>query len=181
MPNKALRRLVEGGMIAAIYLALTLLSRFLGIADGAIQFRLSEALTILPVFTPAAVPGLTIGCFFANLGSPYGIVDILSGTLATLFAAMLTRCLRHIQYKEIPFLAPLPPIITNGLIVGIVVTIMNEAGALIPANFTFAAFIACAVSVAVGELAVCVGLGLPFLIALKKSGACAHIFPSKTI
>ena len=95
MPNHTVRRLVESAMIAAIYLVLTFASRLLGIADGAVQFRLSEALpTVLPVFTPAAIPGLTIGCLFANLGSPFGIADIISGTLATLFAALLTRWCR---------------------------------------------------------------------------------------
>lgn len=176
MPNKPLRHLVEGAMIAAIYLVLTMLSRLLGIADGAVQFRLSEALTILPVFTPAAVPGLTIGCFFANLGSPFGIVDILSGTLATLVAALFTRCLRHIRCKDIPFLAPVPPILANGLIVGAVITMMNEAGSLIPQNFTLAVFGASAFTVALGELVVCAGLGIPLMIAIQKTGASQRMF-----
>ena len=83
MPNKLTRRMVEGAMIAALYVALTYFSRLLGLADGAVQFRLSELLTVLPAFTPAAVSGLTIGCLIANLGSPYGIADIISGTVAT--------------------------------------------------------------------------------------------------
>lgn len=163
-------------MIAALYLVLTFASRLLGIADGAVQFRLSEALTVLPVFTPAAVPGLTIGCLFANLGSPFGILDIISGTLATLLAAILTRCCRRVVWRGIPWLAPLPPVAVNGLVVGLTVTLMNEAGQLIPAQFTLGAFGFTAFTVALGELVVCVGLGIPLMIALQKSGAANRLF-----
>ena len=100
MPNKLTRRMVEGAMIAALYVALTYFSRLLGLADGAVQFRLSELLTVLPAFTPAAIPGLTIGCLIANLGSPYGIADIISGTLATFLAALCTRCLLYTSTNQ---------------------------------------------------------------------------------
>ncbi len=176
MPNQTVRRLVEGAMIAAIYLVLTYASRLLGIADGAVQFRLSEALAILPVFTPAAIPGLTIGCFFANLGSPFGMLDVLSGTLATLLAALLTRWSRGAVWRGVPWLAPVPPVVLNGVIVGLMITLMNEAGAIVPAQFTPAAFGLAALTVAAGELAVCAGLGLPLLYALKRSGAADHLF-----
>ena len=178
MPNHTVRRLVEGAMIAAIYLVLTFASRLLGIADGAVQFRLSEALTVLPVFTPAAIPGLTIGCLFANLGSPFGIADIISGTLATLCAALLTRWCRSITWRGIPWLAPVPPIVLNGVIVGLTVTLMNEVGHIVPSQFSFAAFGLTAFTVALGELAVCAGLGPPLFYALKKSGAANHLFHS---
>ena len=178
MEQKNVRYLAQGAMIAALYVAATYFSRLLGIADGAVQFRLSEALTVLPAFTPAAVPGLAIGCFIANIGSPYGIVDILSGTLATLLAALATRGLRGVRVRGIPVLAPVPPVLSNGLIVGLFVTMMNEAGKLIPQQFTFAVFGSVAASVALGELAVCVGLGLPLMIAVKKAGV-QKIFPQE--
>ena len=88
MNNKKIMNLVFGAMIAAIYAAATYLSSVFGIAYGPIQFRLSEALTVLSVFTPAAIPGLTIGCIIGNLASPFGIWDIVFGSLATLLAAV---------------------------------------------------------------------------------------------
>lgn len=176
MPNSKIRFLAEGAMIAAIYIVLTLFSRLLGIADGAVQFRLSEALTILPVFTPAAIPGLTIGCLFANLGSPFGLPDILCGTLATFVAALFTRLLRNICVKGLSVLAPLPPILFNALFVGLLIAAMNEAGQLLPQNLTPAAFWASAGTVALGEAVVCIGLGVPFMAALQKSGASRRLF-----
>ena len=84
------RFLVEAAVIAALYTVLTYLAVAMNLAYGPIQFRFSEALTILPVFTPAAIPGLALGCFLSNLASPLGIVDWVFGTLATLLAAMLS-------------------------------------------------------------------------------------------
>ncbi len=170
MPNKLTRRMVEGAMIAALYVALTYFSRLLGLADGAVQFRLSELLTVLPAFTPAAVPGLTIGCLIANLGSPYGIADIISGTAATFLAALCTRALRRVRLRGLPVLAPLPPVLFNGVIVGAVVTIMNEAGHLVPSAFTLPVFAATALTVALGELAVCAVGGYPLMLLLERNG-----------
>lgn len=170
MPNKLTRRMVEGAMIAALYVALTYFSRLLGLADGAVQFRLSELLTVLPAFTPAAVSGLTIGCLIANLGSPYGIADIISGTVATFLAALCTRVLRKVRLRSIPVLAPLPPVLFNGVIVGAVVTIMNEAGQLVPSAFTFPVFAATAFTVALGEIVVCGAGGYPLMFLLERNG-----------
>ena len=82
--------LAQGAMIAAIYTVLTLLAATMNLAYGPVQFRFSEALTILPMFTPAAVPGLTIGCLLSNIFSGYGAADMIFGTLATLLAAIST-------------------------------------------------------------------------------------------
>ena len=92
-------------MIAAIYAALTYLAMALNLAYGSIQFRFSEALTILPIFTPAAVPGLAIGCLIGNLASPYPL-DLVFGTAASLIAALLTRAVRKVRIKNVPVLAP---------------------------------------------------------------------------
>ncbi|HHW56728.1 MAG TPA: QueT transporter family protein [Clostridia bacterium] len=103
--------IVKAGVIAAIYFVVTIL---LGsISYGPIQFRISESLVILPMVEPAAIWGVFIGCFLANIGSPFGIVDILGGSLVTLIAAYLTSKSK-VFYKGI-----LPPIILNALIVSI--------------------------------------------------------------
>ena len=98
-------------MIAALYAALTLL--LAPISYGAIQCRISEAMTLLPMLLPHAVPGLVVGCLVSNLLSPVAIWDVLFGTLATLLAAVGTR-----HFRSTPVLAALCPIVSNGLIVG---------------------------------------------------------------
>jgi len=103
--------IVKAGIIAAIYFVLTWV--FGAISYGPIQFRISEALVILPMLEPAAVPGLFIGCLFANLGSPFGIVDILGGSFVTLIAAYFTSKTK-VFYKGI-----IPPIVLNGILVSI--------------------------------------------------------------
>ena len=162
------RRLVEAAMIAAIYTVLTYAAAALNLAYQGVQFRFSEALTILPVFTPSAIPGL--GCFLSNLGSPMGIIDWISGTSATLLAAVLTRLLRNLTVKGLPVLAPFPPVLTNAVIVGCVIAVTD------PAGFSVPLFAAMALSVGLGELAVCYGLGLPLIAVLKKTGVSKRIF-----
>ena len=164
------RRLVEAAMIAAIYTVLTYAAAALNLAYQGVQFRFSEALTILPVFTPSAIPGLAIGCILSNLGSPMGIIDWISGTSATLLAAVLTRLLRNLTVKGLPVLAPFPPVLTNAVIVGCVIAVTD------PAGFSVPLFAAMALSVGLGELAVCYGLGLPLIAVLKKTGVSKRIF-----
>ena len=164
------RRLVEAAMIAAIYTVLTYAAAALNLAYQGVQFRFSEALTILPVFTPSAIPGLAIGFFLSNLGSPMGIIDWISGTSATLLAAVLTRLLRNLTVKGLPVLAPFPPVLTNAIIVGCVIAVTD------PAGFSVPLFAAMALSVGLGELAVCYGLGLPLIAVLKKTGVSKRIF-----
>lgn len=161
---KRTQYLAQGAVIAAIYTVLTLLAAALNLAYGPIQFRFSEALTILPIFTPAAVPGLAIGCLLSNIWSGYGAVDMIFGTLATLLAAIGTRMARNIRFKNIPFLAPLPPVLINAVIVGL------EIAFLSPGGFVWAGFWSAALSVGAGELVVCYVLGLPLAAALEKSG-----------
>ena len=161
--------LVRGAIIAALYVGLTYAGAPL--AYGGVQFRISEALTILPVFTPAAIPGLTIGCFLANLGSPLGLTDIVCGTLATLIAAVLVRLTARIAWKGFPALAPLFPILANGLIVGAELAILT-----LPEGFALPGFFALAGSVALGETVVCVVLGSLLWFAIKKSGRATFLF-----
>ena len=148
------RFLAQAGLIAAIYAVTTYLCALWGIAYGQLQFRFSEALTILPLFTPAAIPGLTVGCFLANLSSPFGMVDVLCGTAATLIAAIAVRMTREVRIKNIPWLAPLFPVLSNAIIVGL------EISFFLPEGLSWAGFAAAAASVGLGELVVCYGLGL---------------------
>ena len=111
MKNKNVTFLTQAAMIAAIYVVLTLLFR--PISFGEIQVRISEALTILPLFTPAAVPGVFVGCLIANIIGGGILPDIIIGSLATLIGAVLTYRLR----EHTPLLAPLPPIAANTVIV----------------------------------------------------------------
>lgn len=110
--NSNIKFLVQGAVIAAIYVALTFVSSALGLASGVIQLRLSESLCILPIFTPAAVPGLFIGCLLANILTGCIFIDIIFGSIATLIGAIFTRMLR--KYKLLPLL---PPILSNTIIV----------------------------------------------------------------
>lgn len=151
-------------MIAAIYAAATYLSAVFGIAYGNLQFRFSEALTILSVFTPSAVPGLTIGCILGNISSPLGIWDIIFGSLATLLAAISARALRNIKIKGFPFLSLLMPVVFNALIVGAELTF------LMPAQTpSLALFAISALEVGAGELAVCLAGGIPLFFAIRKT------------
>ncbi len=156
-------------MIAAIYTVLTLLAATMNLAYGPVQFRFSEALTILPMFTPAAVPGLTIGCLLSNIFSGYGAADMIFGTLATLLAAISTRMLRTVRIKDIPWLAPLPPVLFNAVI------IRGGNRVFAPEGFLWTGFAASALSVGLGELAVCYVLGLPLAIFLERSGLSRYL------
>ncbi len=165
---KKTRFLALSAVIAGLYAALTYAAAALNLAYGPIQFRFSEALTVLPAFTPAAVPGLALGCFLANLGSPLGPVDWVFGTAATLLAALGSWALAHVKYKNIPILAPLPPVLANALVVGLEISCLADSFAW--SNFSWAAFASGALSVGLGELVVCYLLGVPLMLLLERSG-----------
>ena len=150
------RDLTLAAVLAAVYAALTVT---LPVPQyGAVQIRFAEALTVLPFFLPEAVPGLAVGCFVANLiGSPYAL-DWVVGTAATLLAALWTCKLQH------KWLAPLPPVICNMVIVGAEI-------AWFEGGFTSAFFPAWgynAVTVGIGELGVCLVLGPILLRAMPQ-------------
>ena len=125
MKKMHLLYLVHGAVIAALYVVLTMLVA--PIAFGPIQFRFSEALTILPFFTPAAIPGLFVGCLLSNLIGGAVVWDVLFGSLATLIGAIGTYLLR--KYRK---LLCLPPIISNTLIIPFVLRYAYGEAALIP-------------------------------------------------
>lgn len=123
MKNNRSVYLCRAAMTAVLYVILTYVSAEFGLASGAVQVRLSEALCVLPVFMPAAVPGLAVGCFFANLMTGCVIFDVIFGTLATLLGAMGTYVLRNR-----PFLFLLPPILSNMIIIPFVLRYAYHLG-----------------------------------------------------
>ncbi len=151
--------LVQAAMIAALYVVLTFLANAFGLANYAVQLRFSEALTILPYFTPAAVPGLFAGCLISNILTGCALPDIIFGSLATLAGAVLTYKLR--AYK---WLAPVPPILANTIVVPFV---LLYAYGIRPLWFSF-------LTVAAGELLSCGLLGMLLLLTLEKYKT--HIF-----
>ncbi len=143
------RKLTRIALIAAVYVTVTMM--FQAISFGIIQVRISEALTVLPYFTPIAIWGLFIGCFLANLLGGFGLYDIVFGSLATLVAAFLT--------SKMPkaYLAPLPPVVVNALVVGGYLSIILHQ------PYWFAAFY-----VGLGQVIACYALGYPLLLFLKQ-------------
>ena len=153
------RQMTVAAIVGALYAALTLLSSVFGIAYGPVQFRVSEALCVLPFLFPETAWGLFAGCWVANLLSPYGLPDMIIGSLATLIAALWTSKCRS------KWLAPLPPVVCNGILVGAVLA-WQQTGfgdAFLPA------FLFNGGSVALGEAAVCFILGLVLLRTMEKT------------
>ena len=167
--NNKVAFLAQAAVIAALYTALTYVAAAMNLAYGAVQFRFSEALTLLPIFTPAAVPGLALGCFISNLASPFGPVDWIFGTLATLLAAICTRAVRNVELKKIPWLAPFMPVIFNAVIIGFEVACFSAADIFAFSNFSFEAFISIGLSVGIGQFLMCYGLGIPLVIMIRKT------------
>lgn len=163
--RKLSRNIVTAALIAAAYAALTYLSAAIGLAYGSVQFRLSEVLNMLALFTPAAVPGLTVGCILGNITSPYGPIDIISGAAATFLSAATIRLLSKMPYKWVPFAAVLSPVTLNAVTVGIVATVF------LPEGVTLFGFLLAAGEVALGEVAVSGFLGIPFYFAVKRRAA----------
>ena len=141
------RFITYGALIAAMYVALTFVANLLGLASGVIQVRLSEALTILPLFTPAAVPGLFIGCILANVLTGCAVWDVIFGSVATLLGAIGTYWCR----ERNKFLAPVFPILANMIIVPFVLKLVYGAPD---------AWIFLFISVGIGEIISCGVLGL---------------------
>ena len=146
--NKILK-LTRTAMLAAIYASLTV--ALAPISYGPLQFRVSEALTVLPWLYPEAIPGLFVGCLIANLYGGYGIWDVVFGSLATLTAAILTRRVKNV------LLAPLPPVAINALVIGTLLSFLEG----LPFPLT-------AAQVGIGQIGACYVLGLPLLLLLNR-------------
>lgn len=162
MRNKKVLFITQAAAIAALYVVLTLLANAIGLANGAIQVRFSEALTVLPFLTPAAIPGLAVGCFLSNVLTGAAALDIAFGTAATLIGAVGTYLLGKASVKWFKWLAPLPPIIANALIIPWV---------LITAYEVPDAYWLLILTVGAGEVISCGMLGTVLLHALKDNRA----------
>ena len=154
--------IITAALIAALYAGLTYVCAYFNLAYGPIQLRISEVLTILPVFTPAAIPGLIVGCFLANIGS-FNALDMVFGTMATAVAAVLTYAFKNVRLKDIPLLSLAPPVLINALIIGLEIAFF-----FLPEGFTLWGFAISGLQVGAGQLIVCYGLGIPFYLLVKK-------------
>lgn len=157
MKNKKVLFLTQAAMIAALYVVLTFLANAFGLASGVIQVRLSEMLAILPYFTPAAIPGVYLGCVLANLLTGGCLLDILLGSLASLIGALGAYLLRKNMW-----LVPLPTILANAIIVPFVLIF----GYGVPDVWWYLVL-----TVGAGEVISCGILGMVLLFALKKHAA----------
>lgn len=175
--------LTQAAAIAAIYVVLTFIANALGLSNGVIQVRFSEALTILPYFTPLAIPGLFVGCLISNLLTGCMPLDVIFGSIATLLGAIGTGLIGKAAGKwnsntsktagnkmgtVLKWLTPLPPIIANTLIVPFILAYVYQFEGSIPYFM---------LTVGAGEVISCGILGMILLFALQKY---AHVlFPAK--
>lgn len=166
--KKTTKNLVVGALVAALYTGLTFMSSVFGMAYGPIQLRLSEALTVLPVFSPASVWGLSLGCFISNIMS-FNPIDMIFGTVATLCAALLTYSARNIRFKGFPLVSLLMPVILNAAVVSAEIVVFVEK------NATLTAFCLSALWIAAGEAVTCVGLGGLIYTAVSKNSKLTEL------
>ena len=169
MRKFTVRDLTLAAMVAAMYAVMSYFGNFFGLTFGPIQFRFAEALTVLPFLFPATVPGLFLGCVITNLLSPFGPLDVVVGSAATLLAALWTCRVKS------RWLAPLPPVICNGVLVGFTIAWATAGG------FTAAFPIAWAykgLTVAIGELGACYVLGLLLMNTLPRIPLFRDMIPA---
>ena len=161
--SKEIKYLTYAGIIAALYVALTAVSALFGMSSGVIQLRLSEALCVLPVFSSAAVPGVTVGCLVSNLIFGGTVYDAVLGTLATLIGAVIARLLRRL-----PYLAPVPTVLSNAAVVPLVFVFSGIGG--------FEMYPYYALTVGLGEVVSCGVLGTLLTVAVKKNDRLGKLF-----
>lgn len=148
------RYLVQASLIAAVYTALCMLLQPISFGFGGVELRVSETLTLLPILTPAAIPGLFVGCLLSNVLGGATLLDVTLGSLTTLTAALLTRKLRRW-----PIAAAVPPVMLNAVVVGAL--LKYAYGVALP-------LYVCMLSIGVGQLLACCALGFPLLRIMKK-------------
>lgn len=162
MNKRKIKKLTTSAMIATVYLVLTLI--FYVTSFAPMQSRLAEALTILPYFTPLAIPGLFVGCILSNIIGGYGIWDVVVGSLATLLSAYLTYKLTYNKPKR-KWIAPIPPILINAVFVGVELSLLAQAP-----------LFATMLSVGVGQIIACYILGYPLMIIIEKNKKMGELF-----
>ncbi|HHT66384.1 MAG TPA: QueT transporter family protein [Clostridiales bacterium] len=153
------RFLTQAAVIAAVYTVLTLVFAPISYGESMIQIRVSEMLTVLPFYTPAAIPGLFVGVLISNLFSPVGAIDVILGSLATLLAAWLSYRMPN------KWLVPIPPIAVNGLIIGGMLHYVYQ----FPLLLTI-------LSITIGQIVSCYALGGILIAVLEKTKQ--HLFPN---
>lgn len=157
--------LVKNGVIAAIYAALTLAVPAIGF--GVVQFRIGEAMCVLPYFMPSSVWGLTVGCLISNaIGTAMGVTtvwDIVFGTLATAIAALLASRIKN------KWLVPLPAVVINAVIIGVMLTcVMTGALPFVPLMLNMS-------TIGISQLVSCYGLGMPLLKLFERIGFSKYL------
>ncbi|PYG88762.1 putative membrane protein [Ruminiclostridium sufflavum DSM 19573] len=162
MNNKKVRLLTTSSMIAAVYLVLTLI--FYLTSFFPYQIRFAEALTVLPYFTPMAIPGLFVGCLVSNILGGNGIWDIAIGSISTLAASYLTYKVSFNRPKR-KLLAPLPPVIINAVAVGAMLSVLYE----LPVFMTM-------LSVGGGQVVACYLLGYPLMLLIERNKKLKALF-----
>ena len=164
--------MAQAAMIAALYVVLTFIANAFGLANHAVQVRISEALTILPYFTPAAIPGLFLGCLISNILTGCILPDIIFGSLATLAGALGTYALRRWKWC-----APVTPILANILVVPLV--LIYGYGFLIEGASLLYCYLYYVITVGIGEIISCGFLGMGLLFTLEKY--TGKIFPKQNV
>lgn len=154
--NSKTKKIVYGALIAAVYAAVTV--ALAPISYGQIQVRVAEALTIMPFFSSYSIFGLFVGCIIANMIGGNGIFDVVFGSLATLISAVITYYIGKSDLRYKRYLAPLPPVVINGIIIGIELNFLYK----LP-------LVASMLWVGLGELIACYVLGLPLLLYIDKN------------
>ncbi|AEF17971.1 MULTISPECIES: QueT transporter family protein [Thermoanaerobacterium] len=154
--NSKTKKIVYGALIAAVYAVVTV--ALAPISYGQVQVRVAEALTIMPFFSSYSIFGLFVGCIIANMIGGNGIFDVVFGSLATLISAVITYYIgkSNLRYKR--YLAPLPPVVINGIIIGIELNFLYK----LP-------LVASMLWVGLGEMIACYVLGLPLLLYIDKN------------
>lgn len=162
------RQITRAALIAAVYVALTL--ALAPVSFGPVQLRLSEALTVLPILTPAAIPGLFVGALVSNaVASPFGLVDAILGSLLTLVAAVLTRRLRRNT-----FLALLAPVVVNAIGVPAYIVFMTQLPSLPVGPVVLSPYWAAVATIGAGEAVAVFGAGYALLALLRRFAP--HLF-----
>lgn len=156
--------IVKAAVVAALYAVLTLLGAVFGLSFSGVQFRFSEALCVLPVFSHSSVVGLALGCIVSNLFSTVSPLDIVIGSAASLLSGLCTRSFGHVKIKGLPVLSMLFPVLFNGIFVGFELAIVSGEKAF------WTVFLTNAVSVALGEAAVVFTLGTALYTLIQKNG-----------
>lgn len=155
-----IHKIVYSAVIAALYAALTMVMA--PISFGPIQFRVAEAMTVLPFFMPEAVPGLFIGCLFANFLGGFGLIDVVLGSAATLAAAWMTLKSPNI------WIAAVPPVIVNALVVGGYIAVITETHMALSMLY-----------IGGSQAVICFGLGIPLCRILRRSKVFDAVLLSK--